>query len=335
LASFENYIDKKFSEEDLDEICLRLNSNLSIFRDAEVTILGGSGFIGSWLLSSLIRCNQTLNLNMRINSVTRHGNYKYGLTPGKGFFHYSHDTSEKFPRNFPSGDFYVSGSNSSKQALNYESIFKGNANLQDFLIIRKSKAVVLNLSSGAVYSQKINNSPSKINDDLNQNQEFTSYSYQKIESEKLITNLEKRSNAIGINARLFAFAGPGIPLKEHFAIGNFLNNVLNNEEVHINGHPDTFRSYMYPTDMVVWLIKGMMVKKTFNFNVGSDEQLSISQIARIVIGNSPINLRVESSQAAVATYYYPEISESLKLLKESKIIKLSESIERWSRWITS
>ena len=55
---------------DLDEILHTVNS-FENFRGSRILILGGTGFVGTWLISALLRANEVFSLNLSINVITR------------------------------------------------------------------------------------------------------------------------------------------------------------------------------------------------------------------------------------------------------------------------
>lgn len=84
-------------------------------------------------------------------------------------------------------------------------------------------------------------------------------------------------------ARLFAFAGPDLPLDAHFAIGNFVNDVLRSRPIRVNGHPDTIRSYMWHDDMSRWLFAiALNGSSGTPYNVGSDKAIRIADLATTI-----------------------------------------------------
>ena len=84
-------------------------------------------------------------------------------------------------------------------------------------------------------------------------------------------------------ARCYAFLGPHLPLDTHFAAGNFLADALASRPIHIASDGRALRSYLYPTDLVIWLWTLLFRASPLHaYNVGSDRPISIAGLAETI-----------------------------------------------------
>lgn len=84
-------------------------------------------------------------------------------------------------------------------------------------------------------------------------------------------------------ARCFSFLGPHIHLDIQFAAGNFIRNCLNDEGIEIKGDGTPLRSFMYSEDLTRWLLTILLFGEVGEtYNVGSDEAISIADLARLI-----------------------------------------------------
>ena len=58
-------------ESDLQQILIDHERDFKEFSNFEVLIIGGTGFLGSWLLKSFLYADHELNLNLKIKLVSR------------------------------------------------------------------------------------------------------------------------------------------------------------------------------------------------------------------------------------------------------------------------
>jgi dTDP-glucose 4,6-dehydratase len=133
-------------------------------------------------------------------------------------------------------------------------------------------------------------------------------------------------------ARCFAFVGPYLPLDTHFAIGNFIRDALNGGPIRVNGDGTPYRSYLYASDLAIWLwtilIKG---KECQPYNVGSKEDLPVADLAHKVAnihGNIKVNIALSTKQGISVSRYVPSVFLAEKELKLKAEIGLDEAIRR-------
>ena len=141
------------------------------------------------------------------------------------------------------------------------------------------------------------------------------------------------SNIDTVIARCFSFIGPHFPLDKHFAIGNFINNILNDEDINIQGDGSPYRSYMYASDLAEWLLTLLVKGKPGEaYNVGSDKAVSIADLAKVVCkyslsGNTQINIAEKIKDGTLPARYVPDVNKAFKLGMEIKV-SLQEGIKR-------
>lgn len=133
-------------------------------------------------------------------------------------------------------------------------------------------------------------------------------------------------------ARCYAFVGPYLNRKIHFAIGNFIQNCLDNEPIVIKGDGTPLRSYLYADDLVEWLFaiheRGEVGRP---YNVGSPEGLSIREVAeavRAALGTKNEIQILGTPTNAPASVYVPNADRAMTELGLRVRVPLDEAVRR-------
>lgn len=215
---------------------------------------------------------------------------------------------------FPQGQFdaIIHAATSAVTTLSDEEmtsvILDGVRHVADF-----AKAIgcrtILFTSSGAVYGPRT--APAAESDVCNPT---TAYGKGKLAAERLLvgSGLEIKI------ARCFAFVGPYLNRRIHYAIGNFIQDCLDGKPIIINGDGTPLRSYLYADDLVKWLFAILERGEAGRpYNVGSAEALSIRALAekvRSVLGaNNEIKVLGVPTGGAPSVYV-PEIGRARREL---------------------
>jgi dTDP-glucose 4,6-dehydratase len=163
------------------------------------------------------------------------------------------------------------------------------------------------------------------------------YGQAKRASEFLCTLYGQQYQFDTLIARLFAFAGPHLPLNLNFAIGNFVRDALRGGPIHIAGDGTPKRSYLYAADLAVWLWTILLRGKPERpYNVGSDQEINIEELGRYVARVGALGTAVEIAQSprpgVPPARYVPSVDRARTELRLEVKIPIDEAIRRMFDW---
>ena len=215
----------------------------------------------------------------------------------------------------------------------YDQIVDGTRNILDFAVAQRVKRFLLT-SSGGVYGAQpaeMNQLPEDYNgmpDPLNPHH---AYSVGKRCAEHLCALYQENHGLETVIARCFAFVGRDLPLDVHFAIGNFIRDALTFPEITVKGNGSPIRSYMDQRDLAAWLLYILIHGDSGNaYNVGSDEEISIRDLAFLVRDilspSKPVSILSKEELNTSRNRYVPSILKSKNRLGLKLRYNLSESI---------
>jgi dTDP-glucose 4,6-dehydratase len=127
-------------------------------------------------------------------------------------------------------------------------------------------------------------------------------------------------------ARGFAMAGPRLPENAGFALADFLRDAREGRPIQIKGSGDVVRSYLYASDMAVWLWRILLPNsKGGLFNVGSPQAVRLGELAEkiaIITGGRVELMGKAEIGASGSNYYVPSTKKAISTLKYSPIHSL-------------
>jgi dTDP-glucose 4,6-dehydratase len=334
--------------EDLDRILARTEPLWQELRGERILITGASGFFGCWLLETFSWANRRLNLKARSVALSRRPGVLYEKAP-----HLKQDASIALHAAdvrtgiFPAGTFshVIHAATEASAKLNteapqqmFDTIIEGTRRTLEFSTAAGVKRFLL-VSSGAVYGTQphqlthMNESYPGGPDPLNP---ASAYAEGKRAAETLCS-LAASPQLIVSSARCFAFVGPYMEIDAHFAIGNFISDRLHNRPIRVRSDGSAERSYLYASDLMVWLwtilFKGESRRA---YNVGSEETWSIASLAREVAAALPPEVDVQIAAAptpgAPVHRYVPSTARAREELGLKAEIPLREAIVRTHAW---
>ena len=261
---------KPISAEDLNHILTQTRPVWEEMRGQSIFITGGTGFFGCWLVESFCHINRALSLNAHATVLSRDPS-KFAekcphLASDPAITLHAGDVRDfEFP---PSNFAYVihaATEASAKQAAEeplemLSTILAGTERTLKFAAECGARKFLLT-SSGAVYGKQpsdMTHVPESFTGAPDPLDPASVYAEGKRASELMCALHQKTARASGIEfeakiARCWAFCGPHLPLDTHFAIGNFIGDVLAGRPIGIGGDGIPRRSYLYGADLAIWL----------------------------------------------------------------------------------
>lgn len=256
-------------------------------------VIGGSGFFGKSILDAFSRKLLNPWQVSKVIVMSRHAKSLLDEAPGlvgENVDLYSADiTKTDF---LPAADYVIHAAAStdvrdylSKPEEEKKNIQTGTYQYCELAKKFHNKSKILYVSSGAVYGKQPENldrlEESFVSDSFDgMDPGKIDYAVAKKDAEKAIVQLGFDGLNVSI-ARCFAFVGPWLPRDQHFAIGNFINNILEKTPIVVKANHRVYRSYMYADDLVEWLMTIVDHSSTECpvYNVGSDKEVLLKDLA--------------------------------------------------------
>ena len=325
---------------DIEFILSSLDRESDSLSGKNILVTGATGFIGKWIIETLINIRNIKKIKLEISVLSRNMNYRNYLEHLGINFILGDIVDFSLPKT--TFDFIIHGaaptvlSKGGHDQNNVKRIIiNGTQNLLDQISYQDSKANFLFLSSGAVYGKSNLDLPfleSSI--DLNKPSFRTLYGDGKLIAENLIQSATESNIISGCSPRLFGFSGPHLSLNEHFAFGNFVFNALRSEPFLVRGNPLTQRSYLHVSELVIWIFKSLLSPTVLPINFGSDEPVSIKDLAQIfsdLTTKKPL-IFADNNSILAPSYYYPNTARAKQLYNVRQEITLEQQIIKFYNW---
>lgn len=267
--------------------------DLSNLVGKRIFITGGTGFFGLWLLSALRILNQN-NFRLNVTILSRDPAAFLLRCPqfqNQSWINFVYGDTKSF--HMPDWEFdlllHAATDTSMTAHLNrlgiFDDIIMGTRRVLEFAEKCGCQRALL-ISSGAVYGLQpvdLSHQPDDSQLACNSLDTKSVYGEGKRVMELLGAIFQEASGIDLVVARGFAFCGPGLPLDGHFAIGNFIRDALYCDRITIHGDGTAMRSYLFGADLAIWLLSLLINgERGSSYNVGSDEAISISALAKMV-----------------------------------------------------
>lgn len=326
-------------EDDIRFVLAACSNELRALSGKILLVTGGSGFVGSYLVESIIAFNLAhdgapcrLLLPTRSPAATREKwPHLFGI-PELVWFEWDGRTLEP-----PSAvcDYVIHAASPADPASyrhapmqTMEDIANGTSAVLRYAR-RAGVRSLLYLSSGAAYGRQApevealdeNNAAAP---DLADS--CSCYG----EAKRYAELLCRTSGVPSVIARLFAFVGPYQDIEGSFAVPDFIRQAMRDKTIRVHSDGSAMRTYCYASDLTIGLWKLLLNGKPGElYNVGSDSPcVSIRELAELIaaqIGN--VEVLVESKTGAGPRSRYIPDTAKFKQIYSARI-SLSEGLRK-------
>lgn len=337
--------------DDLDDVCSRIGDAWQLLRGERVFITGGTGFVGTWLLETLAWANRRFALNTQAVVLSRRPEEFFRKAP-----HLANDPMFSWQqgdvRDFavPQGKFGAvvhaafdsaapNGALDSGQTV--DTIVGGTRRVLEVARLMQVERFLF-VSSGAVYGrqppelERLGESYAGAPDVASPNLGAI-YGESKRLAEMLTMDAASTFLPHAAIVRCFAFVGPYLPLDRHFAVGNFLGNLLRGEPLQVNGDGTPWRSYLYAADLAEWLWTILLRSPSkCVVNVGSEEAVQIRNLAGMIASLRqpalPVIIAKQADTQHPAERYVPDCTTAHILLGLANRTPLLAALRKTAAW---
>lgn len=308
-------------------------------------VLGGSGFFGKTFLYAYLQGKLSkykiskLILVSKKNKLSNKRNFK------KKIVFLNKDLSSI--RSLPFADYIIYGAEyvnplkilenyrKKKDIKTFNNVFNRILSKNKFI---KSKLVYI--SSGSVYKnrnlkikRKLSEKSKTYNINFNQLSKASEiYTNNKLIGEQMIINLSKKKKIRTSIIRSFALVGQHLPLDAQYVLGNFILCILKKKSLKIfeKSSKQVFRSFIHVDDMVHWVIKIIKNSKisTPVYNMGSDEPISIWNLAKYISKKYNLNFIFPKQTNDKFDYYVPSIKKAKLELNLDLKLNFEKSLDK-------
>ena len=301
----------------------------------KILVTGGVGFIGSNLCEYLldqghqVTCmdNFYSSKKSNIEDMLVHPHFKLiehniiqTIVLDETFDEIYHLACPASPKQYQKDPIYTLDTN-----------FLGTKNVLEFALPTNTK--VLLTSTSEVYGDPLVHPQVETYwGNVNPNGIRSCYDEGKRIAETLMMDYHRKYNHPIKIARIFNTYGPKMEKDDGRVVSNFINQAINNLPITIYGDGTQTRSFCYVDDMVYGLVSLMESEDSINFpiNIGNPNELSISDIAVLIVKltNSNSRLDYKPLPSDDPKLRQPDISKATEILSWRPTIELKEGLRK-------
>jgi dTDP-glucose 4,6-dehydratase len=313
-----------------------------------IAVVGGTGFVGSWLAEAVAALNDDLGCNLRIDLIGRSGvAWQAAHEHLKRGDIRVHAVDARSPIDLPRDTtmvlFAAGIADPRVQASDPHRVFETNILCLNNTLAAASRLEdihrFVNISSGLVLGSGL---PSRALAEtdlglLDFTKSHNLYAETRRAAESLAGGYASQHRLPLSTARAFTFLGPYQPLDAPWAVNNFIRDSISGNDIRIHGDGAARRSYLYGSDVAGWLLS-LLLKGADgqSYNIGGTEAVSHAEAANLVaalaVPTPKLVYTRQSREEGRHHDFFPDVSNTMKRLGVQSTFGLGMAIERAMQW---
>jgi len=317
----------------------------AIFDKKNVLVLGGAGFIGSHLCDALVREAKVICVDNFLTGDERNIDH---LLANHDFEFVKHDITEpldlenmpelqKFKIEFQ-GIQEIYNLACPMSTKNFEqnkisTLLANSVGVKNALdLARNYEAKLLHFSSSVVYGFRAQDNHSVAEEEVGMTDHLSvrsSYDEGKKFAETMIVNYRDEYKIDAKIVRFFRIYGPRMPLGDGQLIADFIDSSLANKDLVIYGDDKFSSTYLYVADAVEVSMKFMDSDQVGPLNVGSDYDVNLTKIAKMIteLTGSKSRITYEPAHTFFTQLAIPDINKAKTALNWMPITTLEKGLK--------
>lgn len=331
-------------------LSLKRQPDLSVrLGEQRIAIVGGTGFVGSWIAEVVAALNDVLGGRIRLDLIGRSAaawaiahphlaqrkEFHVQAEDVRAAFELSRDTTMVIfaagvadPRVHASDPFRV-----------HETALHGISHTLAASARLERLHRFVNISSGLVLGGAMQDHALTEGDigALDFTRVHNVYAETRRAAENLVSIYASQYRIPVSTARAFTFLGPYQPLDAPWAANNFIRDAILGNDIRLHGDGTTRRSYLYGSDVACWLLRILIDGQDGEvYNLGGARPVSHTQAAEMVAASTiPEPRLVYKSQPATTGRshdFFPDISKLQSKFGLQQAFEVEDAIERAMHW---
>lgn len=312
------------------EDCMQIihDNDVEKLRNKSFLITGASGMIGSYIANVLRVLNEVYNMNIHIILCVRNKNkLNKELLEDTNVEVVIQDVVEKFNVN-SDVDYIVHAAGPASPKIMKDCPFETNAantvgTYNTLLLAKEKRATYLFVSSREIYGEPKGDVTVFTEDgmlgEVNHLIPRNGYAEGKKAAENMCIAMHEE---YGVNTKIVRLAhtyGPGMSITDGRVQADFLNNVINNQDIIMKSDGSQVRTYTYISDAVNGIFKVLLSSNDLVYNISDNQEITIKELALVLVSlsnNSKLVMEIDNTLEKGSASFKKGILSNEKITKE-------------------